>query len=169
MTFESLGVVMLLLVAAYFLYDFDKLKAEKPKPKFTGTNVSQGFKNEIPAGYQIYLKSPNLAGITHRKGDAISFVQGVHHTLEFERDPSNPHDPSAIKIIGNSSAGRFHIGFIPAEDAEEIVGHSLFNYIKPRLNHLYLSDSGYIEIEYDVLLPRDVFKNLRSVYETPKN
>ena len=162
---EYLPLLIIVLIIYYIFRDKGDEKSSKNPNKATrtGTNVSQRYKNPIPKGYQIYRSGLPIAGISYRKGDVIDFLQGVHHSLEFHRDPSNEHDPNAIKIIGISSAGRFHIGFIPAEEAEIVVKRGFFDYILPRLNHLYLSDSGYIEIDYDILIQRDQMKVSRTL------
>jgi hypothetical protein len=162
---EYLPLILLVLIIYYFFRDKGDEKSSRGQSKSTktGTNVSQRYRNPIPKGYQIYSSGLPVAGISYRKGDAIDFLQGMRHSLEFERDPSNEHDPNAIKIFGISTSGRFHIGFIPADEAEIIVKRGFFDHILPRLNYLYLSDGGYIEIDYDVLIQREQMKVSRAL------
>ena len=105
-----------------------------------------------------------------RKGDAIDFAQGSNHSIELEADPANEHDSNAIKVIGVSSGRRYHIGFLPAGDAKTIVSRGYLDKVLPRLKKIYLSDSGWLEIEYDVVIPKELVKVSKALdLEEPMN
>jgi len=113
----------------------------------------------IPEGYQIYEERLEVAGLVYRKKDVARFIRGRRPRLEFEREPTNKHDPNAIKIIGISESPLFgprkrHIGYVPAEIAERIVAGGYWNRVLPRLLHTYLSDKGFVEVDFQLLGPR---------------
>ena len=142
-------------------------QSRKPSPPGT---VNERFGKNKPSGYQIYIHSPALAGVQFRKDDAIEFAQGSNHAIELEADPTNEHDSSAIKVIGISSGRRNHIGFLPAGDAKTIVSRGYLDKVLPRLKKIYLSESGWLEIEYDVVIPKDLIKESKALdLEEPMN
>ena len=73
----------------------------------------------IPEGYQIYSPALMVQGVQFRKKDAIKFAKLAVSKpvyLIFEREPDNPEDKNAIKIIGCISARKeikkVHIGYV---------------------------------------------------------
>jgi hypothetical protein len=172
---EYIVVFILFSLAFYFLKNMGKDSSVRggnrsTSPSSKGGSVSERFSGGIPTGYQIYLHQPVLAGVQFRKADAIDFAQGADHSIEFERDPANEHDANAIKVIGISSGRRHHIGFLPAEDAKTIVKRGFESGVIPRLRNIYLSDSGWLNIEYDVLIQKDLMKASKALdLEEPMN
>ena len=57
------------------------------------------FLPPIPDGYQILKRMLLVSGITFRKIDATFFIRSGCETLELEREPNNPKDKNAIKVM----------------------------------------------------------------------
>jgi hypothetical protein len=123
-----------------------------------GGVVSKRFSRNIPTGYQIYMSNVSLAGFNFYKSDAVNFIKGKDHSIELERDPTNKYDANAIKVIGVSSGRKYHIGFIPADIAKMLVTRGFDKNILARLTNLYLTNTDYLNIEYDLLIPRELIK-----------
>jgi hypothetical protein len=60
------------------------------------------FLPPIPEGMHILSADREVMGIEHRLSDAVAFAKESSHKIEFEREPDNPHDKNAIKVIGIS-------------------------------------------------------------------
>jgi len=65
-----------------------------------------------------------VAGISYRFDAATEFVFGSNHRIELEREPTNPVDQNAIKVIGvwqhRGMSRREHLGYVPKDTAAEI-------------------------------------------------
>lgn len=67
-----------------------------------------------------------VAGLHIRRADAMLYVAGAveadeagePHGLNLEREPDNPHDPNAIRVIGWWGSSRTFLGYVPKEYAE---------------------------------------------------
>ena len=118
------------------------------------------FLPDIPEGMRIFIADEEVAGVQHRLSHARAFAKGCNHELRFEREPSNRHDPNAIKVIGIYKGWFFthsvHIGYVAAETAESIVERGMFCQIRPRLKNIwwggYVRD--YIVVRFDILSPK---------------
>ena len=118
------------------------------------------FLPDIPEGMRIFLADEEVAGVQHRLSNARAFARGRNQELRFEREPGNPHDPNAIKIIGIYKGWFFahsvHIGYVPAEVANVIAERGMFSLIRPRLKNIwwggYIRD--YIVVRFDILEPK---------------
>ena len=120
---------------------------------------------EIPEGLQIFEERLDVAGIQHRKNEAVKFVSSKSQWLEFERDKKNKFDINAIKIQGCSKSflgtkKRF-IGFLPSEVAAQVVSFGLEE-CQPRLLKTYLGDSGFVEVKFQVLGPKGKKKDYQN-------
>lgn len=101
-----------------------------------------------------------VAGIPYRKAAALAFARCQQQYLELEREPDNPHDPNAIKVIGVSKGlfgwKRHFLGYVPRETAEQIAEEGLSSVIVPRLKNIWAG--GYVRdviyIRFDVLKPK---------------
>lgn len=111
----------------------------------------------IPEGYQIYDEWLTVAGVQHRRAEVAAFIKGRQPWLEFELEPSNRHDPNAIKVIGCNRGllgpKRRHLGYVPAEVAERIARGGFRGLVRPRLWKTYLGDSGFVEVGFQLLGP----------------
>jgi len=56
----------------------------------------------------------NAAGVFFRIEAYQKADLKVGDTLELEREPNNPHDPNAVRILRNGT----HIGYIPGKESK---------------------------------------------------
>jgi hypothetical protein len=120
------------------------------------------FQPDIPDGYQIYLSFP-VAGIHAYWVQAAKFANSQSQSLVLERELNNPYDKNAIKIIGESLAGKSCIGYVPKDSAKIIVRSEMLNELTTRLMQIYAAESTsddpkyigttYIRIDMQVLGP----------------
>lgn len=70
-----------------------------------------------------YPSFPNVrvVGIAYRPAEAKEFASALMpgDILTIEREPENPHDENAIRVMG----GGMHIGYIERQQAVWISGH----------------------------------------------
>lgn len=123
------------------------------------------FLPPIPKGHQISY-SGTVAGVSFRKKEAISFFNGKHQSVVLEREEGNEHDSNAIKIIGITESERYFLGYVGKEEAERIVQSGLFEQVLPRLRRVYISETGYIEIQYQITCPKPLKDRLVSYAES---
>lgn len=123
---------------------------------------------KIPAGFQIYDEL-EVAGIQHRRDVAATFVNQTNQWLEFEGEPLNKFDEYAIKVLGcyqhNNEIIKLHVGYVPANIAKQINTFSI-NECVPRLAKTYIGESGYVEIEFQVLGPKGRLSEYQLLYES---
>lgn len=126
----------------------------KWKKDSTNSNaIQKNFLPPLPKNYRIYEDSLSIAGISFYKDQAIRFVGAKEHDLQFERDKHNRHDANAIKIIGISKNNHYLLGHVPKEIAAKIEATELFHEIKPRLRRIYMSERGFIDIQFQIIGP----------------
>lgn len=74
---------------------------------------------------QIFVPTLRPAGAYFKQPGVLRFVAGKTLALEGKREPKNPHDANAIKILGTVRGllftRRCDIGYLPAEIARKIV------------------------------------------------
>ncbi|EKD99226.1 MAG: hypothetical protein ACD_23C00070G0004 [uncultured bacterium] len=109
------------------------------------------FLPPIPEGYQTYKRMLFVAGITFRKNDASPFIKSGCGTLEFEREPDNPKDKYAIKVIGITPTARYFIGYVPKEISKHILKTGSFDKVKPRLDRTYHGIVDFLEVRFQVI------------------
>jgi hypothetical protein len=111
------------------------------------------FLPEIPQGWRIWAGDVEVAGTHHRIDAAVAFAQGDGQTLTLEPEPTNPHDPKAIKVLGWSHSRResYFVGYVPKDIAEAISTE-----YQPRIKNIWLG--GYqkpvVYIRFDILVPK---------------
>ncbi len=117
----------------------------------------QDYLVEIPDGFETFGEC-EVAGIKYRREYARAFAAGRDPTLELEREPENPHDKNAIRIMGRRKtffgSKRHFIGYVPSGVAALIVEGNYFGTVVPRLLKTYVGDSGYVEIVFRILGPK---------------
>jgi hypothetical protein len=122
---------------------------------------------KIPAGFQIYDEL-EVAGVQYKRDLAATFVNQTNQWLEFEGEPLNKFDKYAIKVLGcyqhNNEIIKLHVGYVSANIAKQINTFSI-NECVPRLAKTYISDSGYVEIEFQVLGPKGRLSGYQLLYE----
>ena len=115
----------------------------------------------IPAGYRLFADRLEVAGITHHRTDAEKFIRSERKWLEFRRELGNPHDPNAIEIMGCTQGlfgvRRRPLGYIPRETAKAMVDANVDGIIRPRLLKTYISPSGFLEILFQIIGPKESF------------
>jgi hypothetical protein len=122
--------------------------------------INLRFLPPIPEDMRIMEADIEVAGIPYRKAAALAFARRQQQYLELEREPDNPHDPNAIKVIGVSKGlfgwKRHFLGYVPGEIAEQIAEEDLWNVIIPRLRNIWAG--GYVQdviyIRFDILKPK---------------
>jgi hypothetical protein len=122
---------------------------------------------KIPPGFMIYDERNEVAGIQHRRDAAAQFVNQTNQWLEFESEPLNSYDSNAIKILGcyqlNDEIVKLHVGYVPASTAKQITDFSA-DECKARLLKTYIGESGYVEILFQVLGPKERIEEYASFY-----
>jgi len=116
---------------------------------------SQRYKIPIPDGYRIFFGEMEVAGIAHRKTEALQAFSGKGVSLAVEAEPTNEYDVNALKVIafkkGFFRTKKLHIGYIPKETAEIIKTKNLNNQLLPRLKELWVGDRGGFIVRIDIL------------------
>lgn len=120
-----------------------------------------------PDGFQIFENQSEVAGVHYHKDDAIAFILGKYHRLEWEREPNNPHDANAIKIIGVAESAfgeeRWHIGYVRSDVAAHIVTGGWFESMMPEAVYLTISDDyEFVHVHYIILGPQGQKKQYAS-------
>lgn len=159
-------LVVIVLVVLYLIFSNSR-KQSNPRSRATSSSqrasspakisvapVAEDFLPPIPKGYQIFADRIPIAGIQFRRDDILKFCHSTNQELVLEREPDNEHDPKAIKLFGVASSGRHFIGYVPKELAEQIVATELFAEVKPRLGRIYVSNTGFIDIQYQIIGPK---------------
>ncbi|WP_334042674.1 HIRAN domain-containing protein [Burkholderia ambifaria] len=117
----------------------------------------QRFLPPIPKDFQIYVGHGvgiSVVGIQYRRRNALRFAVDCEQTLLFEREPYNPHDPNAIKVIGVCGSSRDFIGYVPRDLASQLVESELVEVVQPRLISIWCSGGGYVDIAFQIVGPK---------------
>lgn len=151
-------VIGLILIAVVYFYFSSKKKTTTPTSKNKSSNDSQGssksFLPPMPSGYQIFAKNLPVAGIQHRKDEALKFAKSSNPVLSLERELDNQFDSNAIKLIGLSGATQYFIGYLPKEISAQIIGTGMYENVKARLGPIYISNNDFLDIQYQVIGPK---------------
>jgi hypothetical protein len=121
--------------------------------------LSEGisFLPPIQVGYEIYYENLEIQGIQDRQTIVWQFIQGSSHLLDWEQEPSNPHDPHTIKIFGVSeqifSTKRDMLGYVSGDVAKQIVTSGLWPFLQLRLDSITVAKQGFISIRFQILGP----------------
>lgn len=82
------------------------------------------FLPPIPKGWRIWAKELEVVGISHRIDNASAFAQANDQSLTLEPEPTNKHDPNAVKVIGWAQRKgvfeRYFLGYLPREIAANL-------------------------------------------------
>ncbi len=97
-----------------------------------------------------------------RKAQAAESA-GLKYRLELELEPSNKHDPNAIKIIGVSEhktlfgalkSTAWHIGYVDAQTASEFTTEFIKQGVEISIVlYAIYSNPPYIDVNYMLLAP----------------
>lgn len=120
----------------------------------------------IPEGFRIFHDRVDLPGLQHHRANVVAFCRAQNQSIEFEPDPSNVHDPNAIRLIGGWKGWLFEkrrlIGFVPRDIAAKIARSGLIAELRPRLIKTYAGTDGYAEVMFQVIGPKEKFEEYRS-------
>lgn len=152
--------IIVLGILAFLFYALTRTSSgSKPSGKSSPSGKSAGrgknFLPPIPKGFQIFDGRLSVAGIEHKRDDAIRFADDSDQTLALERETNNTHDANAIKIIGVSRGKRRFIGYVPREIAAQIVGSGLVEVVLPRLERIWRTDGGFVDVTFQIVGPKD--------------
>src|SRR5262249_61991388 len=113
------------------------------------------FLPEIPPGWRIWAADIEVAGTSHRIDAAVAFAQAEGQYLTLEPEPTNPHDPKAIRVLGwTQSRGipeSFFVGYVPKELAEVMPPE-----YQPRIKNVWLGGhhKPVVYIRFELLVPK---------------
>jgi hypothetical protein len=117
--------------------------------------------NPLPDGFRIFQDYVPIMGLPTRRADAIAFCKGSERNLRFQLEPNNPHDLNAIKVIGEWNDWRSRkeatLGYVPAEIALKLATSNLAGSVRPRLMKTYVSTEDFVEIEFQVIGPQELY------------
>lgn len=119
-------------------------------------SASKRFKIDIPEGFRIYYKEFQVAGVSYRRKELSSLLDGKEIEFRLVAEPSNEHDKNAIKVIGSrkSMFGKmkhYHLGYVPAEIASDIAQRQCAEVMMVRPKNIWVGDSGGIKFVIDLL------------------
>lgn len=116
----------------------------------------------------------SVVGVQYRKPNAIEFAKagfaahqrGDPFGLIAEREPTNPHDPHAVKIIGwgngrSTFLGRkvplnLHVGYVDADTSGRIAEKYPDVPLAAEFYSLYEGRMGYIDICFFLVAPKEM-------------
>lgn len=131
------------------------------KPRVTEGEDWIAYKEPIPKGWRTYGGGLEVRGVhvePYRTAVA-RFADGSEQHLSLEAEPDNPHDPHAIKVIGQSKTRRgasaFTLGYVPAEVAEALATTGLLSAVSPRLRFMRVREGQTPTVEFYLLIPKD--------------
>ncbi|MCR9282635.1 MAG: hypothetical protein NXH99_13150 [Rhodobacteraceae bacterium] len=99
-----------------------------------------------------------------RKASAAAFCKATGQTLTLAPEPTNKHDRNAIKIFGEWKGWfrrkREFLGYIPAETAAALAQAGVVKHVRPRLLKTYLGSDGFVEIEFQIIGPKEMYESV---------
>lgn len=132
------------------------MSERRPSQKL-GMHEVISFLPPIQVGYEIYYENLEIQEIEDRQTAVWHFIQGSNQSLDWEQEPSNPHNPHAIKLFGISeqmfSTKREMLGYVPADVGKEIINSGLWPFMQLRLDCIYAAGQGFVAIRFQILGP----------------
>lgn len=126
---------------------------------------------KIPEGHRLYDERLDVMGVVSCRANAIAFCKAKGQWLEFEPEPSNRHDPNAIKLNGCwrgfFGTKRKHVGYVPREVARQIKKAGLIAEAKPRLLKTYVGSDDFVEIEFQITGPVKRYRDYQPLTDSP--
>ena len=152
--------LIVLAIIALLLYTLTRKSASaRPTQKFLSSegaaDEGTNFLPPIPKGFRIYSARLSVAGTQYRHADALRFADGSDQALALERESDNTHDSNAIRVIGVERGTRWFIGYVPRDEAKQVVGSGLAGVVQGRLERIWRSDDGYIYVGFQIIGPKD--------------
>lgn len=131
--------------------------SERKQSQKLGMHEVISFLPPIQVGYEIYYENLEIQEIEDRQTTVWQFIQGSNQSLDWEQEPSNPHNPHAIKLLGISeqmfTTKREMLGYVPADVAKEIINSGLWPFMQLRLDCIYAAGQGSVAIRFQILGP----------------
>jgi hypothetical protein len=125
----------------------------------------------IAEGHRLYEEGLEAMGVSHRRDDAMAFCKAKGQWLEFEPEPSNKHDPHAIRLVGCwrgfFGTKRRHVGYVPRETATRLHQLGLVDATRPRLLKTYVGHDNFVEIEFQITGPSEKFREYKPLTDAP--
>jgi hypothetical protein len=120
------------------------------------SELTPRFCPAIPPGWCIWAADIEVAGTGHHIDAAIAFARAEGQYLTLEPEPTNPHDPKAVKVLGwtqqRGVPKSYFVGYVPKNVAEVMPPE-----YQPRIKNIWLG--GYhravVYIRFDVLVPKE--------------
>ena len=113
----------------------------------------------IPEGFQILWNEVELVFDFSNRDTVQRFIQGNGERIELEREYSNPYDCNAIAVYGIYNGFFFtkreKIGYLPKLVSATIIEKGLLKDLLPRLKNLYIGDTGYCAVLFDLIGPKE--------------
>jgi len=124
-TFLALGALVIAFIIFIFLIALFSAATDKKHRKMSSDAIYiRDIHDAEPEGFHRQRKEVPVAGVSRRQEEVIRFINGTGHELSLIREPSNPADPNAIKVVARWSEDAHqqsaHIGYVPAEIAAKI-------------------------------------------------
>ena len=124
----------------------------------------------IPEGFRIYQDRISVMGVAMRRTDVAAFCKGSDRQLALLQEPDNPYDRNAIRIVGSWKGWLFRkeklLGYVPAEEAAKLARLGLGTNVLPRLLKTYVGDDGFVEIEFQIIGPIDLYRTFNPLLPT---
>jgi hypothetical protein len=164
-----------MLQGILFVVTFDHLASENFQKVKGGGHLPEGDWRRV-------TELQSIAGVQYRKRNAEKFAQAVFEChrlgrpfgLLTEREPTNPVDPKAVKIIGwaqtqSAILGRdkqltFELGYLDADTSGRIAEKYPHLPLAAEFYSLYQGRLGFIDICFILSAPREAsFTSARSI------
>lgn len=114
------------------------LEADRELKASRGANKFNQARHKPPGNLTPATLATEIVGARYRMAAAMAFVEaatkadadGRRYGVDLVREPGNPHDPNAIKVMGwierkgflwGTARDSWHVGYVPAETAEYLV------------------------------------------------
>ena len=105
---------------------------------------------------EVFERQLEPAGSYFRNPGVARFVRAREPSLKLEREPQNPDDPNAIKVIGRGRgflfAKRYLLGYLPRGVAKRVVEGGFWGRVEARLRVVEAGE--YLCVEFDLLGPK---------------
>lgn len=100
-------------------------------------------------------------GIRYRREDALQFAKTsirLHETgkpfgLIIEREPDNPHDRNALKVVGWGAGVSRHVGYVDALEAARSNERFPGAHLAAEFYSVYIGRGGFIDIRFFLSVP----------------
>lgn len=148
-------LIVCLVLLAVLLSSKGKAKGKRKNLTKDSESYSKNALERIRKGYQIYVPNMSVEGIQFHKDEANFFIDSSNQTLTLEVEPSNQVDKNAIKVIGECSKGKFHLGYVAKDIALKLAITNSLPYVYARLVRLYRSEQNYVDITYQIIGMKD--------------